>query len=160
MRVKGCHRRGSLFRLVWQVPSPLLVTWENDCVIITAMDLVRSLSVTAFCAISFISLAQQSPALPNQEASESVARLIGVQSEISQLHKLSASTAPADRWQILWLHQYISEQVMAASLQVDATNAEIDNEIARANELRGYLADHRDRTVSRDNLLRSNELIP
>jgi hypothetical protein len=43
--------------------------------------------------------------------------------------------------------------VMAASLQVDATIAQIDNEIARANEVRGYLADRRDRVVSRANLL-------
>lgn len=118
------------------------------------MDLVRSLPATAFCAISFIMLAQ-SPAHPNQPSSESVAKLIGVKSEISQLEKLSGSAALADRWQILWLHQHISEQVMAASLQVDATNAQIDNEIARANELRGYLADRRDRIVSRDNLLSS-----
>ena len=31
--------------------------------------------------------------------------------------------------------------------------AQIDNEIARANEVRGYLADRRDRAVSRANLL-------
>ena len=60
---------------------------------------------------------------------------------------------PGDRWHILWLHQHISEQVMAASLQVDATMAQIDNEIARANEVRGFLADRRDRAVSRANLL-------
>jgi hypothetical protein len=42
---------------------------------------------------------------------------------------------------------------MAASLQVDATIAQIDNEIARANEVRGYLADKRDRRVTRANLL-------
>ena len=39
-----------------------------------------------------------------------------------------------DRWHILWLHQHISEQVMAASLQVDATLAQIDNEIARLKD--------------------------
>src|ERR1700739_2893937 len=44
---------------------------------------------------------------------------------------------------------------MAASLQVDATIAQIDNEIARANEIRGYLSDRRDRAVSRANLLSS-----
>ena len=77
--------------------------------------------------------------------SESIAQLIQVSAELKQLQKLSTSTAPADRWQILWLHQHISEQVMAASLQVDATTAQIDNEIARANEVRGYLADRRDR---------------
>jgi hypothetical protein len=69
------------------------------------------------------------------------------------LQKLSTSPVPADRWQILWLHQRISEQVMAASLQVDATIAQIDNEIARSNEVRGFLADRRDRAVSRANLL-------
>jgi hypothetical protein len=46
--------------------------------------------------------------------------LIKVSSEIQQLQKLSAATTPVDRWQILWLHQHITEQVMAASLQVDA----------------------------------------
>jgi hypothetical protein len=79
--------------------------------------------------------------------------LIKVSSELSQLQKLSASPGPEDRWEILWLHQRISEQVMAASLQVDATIAQIDNEIARSNEVRGFLADRRDRTVSRANLL-------
>ena len=59
----------------------------------------------------------------------------------------------ADRWQILWLHQHISEQVLAASLQVDATMAQIDNEIARASEIRSYLADRRDRAVNRFNLI-------
>jgi hypothetical protein len=88
-----------------------------------------------------------------QPFSESTAALIQVSSDISQLQKLSAGTVPADRWQILWLHQHISEQVMAASLQVDATLAQIDNEIAHANEVRGYLADRRDRAVSRANLL-------
>src|ERR1700727_3941415 len=85
--------------------------------------------------------------------SESTAQLIGVSSEISQLKKLSANPVEADRWQILWLHQRISEQVMAASLQVDATIAQIDNEIARANEVPSYLSDRRDRTVNRANLL-------
>jgi hypothetical protein len=81
------------------------------------------------------------------------AELISVSAEVSQLQKLSTNPGPADRWQILWLHQRISEQVMAASLQVDATIAQIDNEIARSNEVRGFLADRRDRAVSRANLL-------
>ena len=42
---------------------------------------------------------------------------------------------------------------MAASLQVDATIAQIDNEIAEANEVRGFLSDKRDRRVTRANLL-------
>jgi hypothetical protein len=102
-----------------------------------------------------LATAAQSPlsGQPKPLISKNTAQLIGVLSEMRQLQELSGSTEPADRWQILWLHQHISEQVMAASLQVDATIAQIDNEIARSNELRGYLADRRDRTVSRANLL-------
>jgi hypothetical protein len=118
------------------------------------MSLVRNLTTFALVTIS-LTAAAQSPvsAQPKPLTSETTAQLIGVLSEIKQLQELSGSAASADRWQILWLHQHISEQVMAASLQVDATIAQIDNEIARANEVRGYLADRRDRTVSRDNLL-------
>jgi hypothetical protein len=32
------------------------------------------------------------------------------------------------------------EKVLAASLEVDATIAQIDNEIAQSNEVRGYLS--------------------
>ncbi|QNI32653.1 hypothetical protein H7849_01130 [Alloacidobacterium dinghuense] len=120
------------------------------------MKLARSLIVPAFVAISLPISAQVSPSVQAQRhALETTAQLIGVSAEIDQLQKLSGSTAQADRWQILWLHQYISEQVMAASLQVDATIAQIDNEIATCNEVRGYLSDRRDRTVVRANLLSS-----
>jgi uncharacterized small protein (DUF1192 family) len=123
------------------------------------MILLRGAAVLAMAAGYVCAFAQVSE--PPQEkqvqerpqAPESTAELIGVAGEISQLTSLSANPASADRWQMLWLHQRIYEQVMAASLQVDATIAQIDNEIARANEVRGFLADRRDRTVSRDNLL-------
>jgi hypothetical protein len=75
---------------------------------------------------------------PKVPTVESTAELVGVLPELTELRKLSASTAPADRWQILWLHQRISEEVTATSLQVDATIAQIDNEISRANELHSY----------------------
>jgi hypothetical protein len=118
------------------------------------MNLVRSLHLLALAAIAVSSSAQTVASRATTPMdSESIAQLIKVSAELKQLQKLSTSTAPADRWQILWLHQHISEQVMAASLQVDATTAQIDNEIARANEVRGYLADRRDRAVSRANLL-------
>jgi hypothetical protein len=86
------------------------------------------------------------------------AELIGVSADIASLQKLAGTKLDdarpaAEQWKILWLHQTISEQVMAASLQVDACIAQIDNEIARANEVRGYLADSRDRAVTRANLL-------
>jgi len=117
------------------------------------MSLVRSLSLVALASFAVATWAQTVESRNLQPAPESTAELIKVTSEIRQLQKLSVSTVPGDRWQILWLHQHISERVMAASLQVDATLAQIDNEIARANEVRGYLADRRDRAVSRANLL-------
>jgi hypothetical protein len=127
---------------------------QHRRVIIIGMSIARSLHLVALAAIAVATSAQtfQSRS-PQPLASESTAELIRVSSELSQLQKLSASPDTADRWQILWLHQRISEQVMAASLQVDATIAQIDNEIARSNEVRGFLADRRDRTVSRANLL-------
>ena len=118
------------------------------------MSLARSLHLVALAAIAMAASAQTVESRSSQPMpSESTAQLIGVSSEISQLKKLSANPVEADRWQILWLHQRISEQVMAASLQVDATIAQIDNEIARSNEVRGFLADRRDHAVSRLNLL-------
>jgi hypothetical protein len=93
------------------------------------------------------------PGQPMAPSLEGTARLVGVLPELAELRKLSAGTPPTDRWQILWLHQRISERIMAASLQVDATVAQIDNEIARANEIHSFLADRRDRIVNRVNLL-------
>jgi hypothetical protein len=83
------------------------------------------------------------------------ARLIGVSAEIEELRKLRESN-PADlaqRWRTLWLHQHIYERVTVVQLEGDATTAAIDNEIARSAEVRGYLADKRDRNVTRANLL-------
>jgi hypothetical protein len=117
------------------------------------MSVVRSLLVVLLASFALATRAQTVESRTPVAAPESTAELIRVSAEISQLKRLSTSSAPSDRWQILWLHQHISEQVMAASLQVDATTAQIDNEIARANEVRGYLADRRDRAVSRANLL-------
>jgi hypothetical protein len=118
------------------------------------MSLARSLHLLVLAAIAVAASAQTvEPRPPTPLASQSIADLIKVSAEIRQLQALASGAVPADRWQILWLHQRISEQVMAASLQVDATIAQIDNEIARANEVRGYLADRRDHSVSRANLL-------
>ena len=118
------------------------------------MSFARRLLLLALLAIPLATKAQSpKPGQPKAPALESTAQLVGVLSELTELEKLSASFAPADRWQILSLHQHISERVMATSLQVDATVAQIDNEIARANEVRSYLADRRDRAVYRANLL-------
>jgi hypothetical protein len=118
-----------------------------------AMSFVRGFVIFALLTIPF-AIKAQSPESGQPTASfETTAQLVGVLSELTELRKLSASTAPGDRWQALWLHQLISEKVMAASLQVDATIAQIDNEISRANEVHSYLSDRRDRTVTRANLL-------
>jgi hypothetical protein len=118
------------------------------------MRVTASLSLFALLTIPVVARAQSvEPAQPKEPGFGSTAQLVGVLPELSELRKLAASNAKADRWKILWLHQHISERVMATSLQVDATIAQIDNEISRANELHSYLADRRDRTVNRANLL-------
>jgi len=118
------------------------------------MRFTPSLSLFTLLAIHLVVRAQAvEPVQPNEPAFESTAKLVGILPELSELQKLAADTAKADRWQILWLHQHISEKIMATSLQVDATIAQIDNEISRAGELHSYLADRRDRTVNRANLL-------
>jgi hypothetical protein len=114
----------------------------------------RGLGVIALLSVALAALAQTSESdEPRHLGFARTAELVGASSEIARLRELSASKAAGDRWEILWLHQRISERILAASLQVDATIAQIDNEIARANEVRGFLADRRDRTVNRANLL-------
>jgi hypothetical protein len=137
-----------------QPGSPTAPTQENPGPNSYDLSYNRCMSGLKSCTLLLaltLSLTVSGPAqLPTPEVT---AGLIGVLPEIKQLRQLSSRTDPATRWQILWLHQHISEQVMAASLQVDATIAQIDNEIARANELRGFLSDRRDHAVSRANLL-------
>ena len=98
------------------------------------------------CAVT-ISAQEAAPKDVPQTGTEGTAQLIGALAEVRKLEAISVSAAPADRWQILWLHQCIYEKIMMTSLQVDATIAQIDNEISHANELRGYLSDRRDRLV-------------
>ena len=85
------------------------------------------------------------------------AALISVSREVQELEGLQQTISPGtpQQWRLLALHQQIYEHVTAASLQVDATRAAIDNEIARSTEVRGFLADKRDRNVTRANLLRA-----
>lgn len=118
------------------------------------MKLVRNLLVIVSLFIPRPAVTQNlTPGQTTASSPESTAKSIGVLSELTQLREISGGTAAADRWRILWLHQYITERVIATSLQVDATAAQIDNESARANELHSYLSDRRDDTVNRLNLL-------
>jgi len=100
----------------------------------------------------------QSPAGCQAEPPPSVeetARLISVADEIRELRNVREPVAAdsAQQWKILALSQRIYRRVMMASLEIDATTALIDNEIARSTEVRGFLADRRNRTVTRANLL-------
>jgi len=79
------------------------------------------------------------------------ARIIQVLPEMNQLNE-SVRDQP-DASKVMRLRQQILEKVVETSLQVDATIAQIDNEIAQSNEIRGYLSDKRDKAVNRANLL-------
>jgi len=116
------------------------------------MGMILARCLTICWTLCLAAWAQDSLPRTPQEAWDGTAKLIGAEQEMTELRGLLRKS-DADRWRVLWLHQRITERVMAASLQVDATIAQIDNEIARANEVRGFLADNRDRRVTRANLL-------
>lgn len=98
--------------------------------------------------------AQSSEAEPGAAPAADTARLIGVASELKSLsnNQYPTHAGSPQQWKSLVLHQRIYESVTIAQLQADATVASIDNEIAHSAEVRGYLADRRDRTVTRANL--------
>ncbi len=87
------------------------------------------------------------------------AQLIGIAPQLQQIvaqereHPSEIVAGSPEAWKRLWLHQQIYERVAAVELQADATTASIDNEIARAAEVLGFLGDKRDRNVTRANLL-------
>ena len=114
------------------------------------MKLTRCLVAAAF---TLTTLAQ--PQVKKEEADASgvlrTARIIQVLPEMNQLNELARDQSEASK--VMRLRQQILEKVVAASLQVDATIAQIDNEIAQSNEIRGYLSDKRDKAVNRANLL-------
>jgi hypothetical protein len=114
------------------------------------MKLAQSLGITA---LAFSALAQSQVKNNGAESSTvtRTARIIQVLPEINQLNELVHNQF--DPAKITPLRQVIIEKVLAASLEVDATIAQIDNEIAQSNEVRGYLSDKRDRAVNRANLL-------
>ncbi len=116
------------------------------------MPFARRLLAFFVLALAVAAPAQE-PDAPTVPVSESTAKLIGIFPEVTELHKLSTANPPADRWEILWLHQRIYEQVTSQSLQLDATISRIDNEITHASELRSYLSDRRDEAVNRADLL-------
>lgn len=104
-------------------------------------------------ALALTALAQ--PQVKKEEANTSgvlrTARIIQVLPEMNQLNESARNESDASK--VMRFRQQILEKVVAASLQVDATIAQIDNEIAQSNEIRSYLSDKRDKAVNRANLL-------
>lgn len=131
---------------------------------VTAAKLARHLEVmklTAWLALTALALpalapSQTKPIQPDtSEAApgSAIMRTAIIIQVVPQIKKLAAlDAAPTDPYLIMLLREQILGKVVAASLQVDATVAQIDNEIAQANELRSFLADKRDRAVNRANL--------
>jgi hypothetical protein len=114
------------------------------------MTVTRRLGVTAL-AFSTLAYAQVNEKEAERSTVTRTARIIQVLPELDQLNELVRNRSDAS--QITLLRQVIIERVLAASLQVDATIAQIDNEIAQSNEVHGYLSDKRDKAVNRANLL-------
>jgi hypothetical protein len=104
------------------------------------MKLIPSLAIAALAFSAFA-----------QAQVMRTAKIIQVLPEVNQLNELVRNQSDASK--ITPIRQVIVEKVLAASLEVDATIAQIDNEIAQSNEVRGYLSDKRDRAVNRANLL-------
>lgn len=140
------------------------LTWRRATVMQSysaGMGLKIAVAMLVLAANSRCLAASHLPVIPAQllqtsnssDSAEQTADLLGVQQELADLRACVQKNDGADRWEVLYLHQLISEQINAASLQVDATIAQIDNEIARAREESSYLSDRRDRSVTRANLL-------
>jgi hypothetical protein len=104
-------------------------------------------------AVAFSTLAQSqvNNNKPERSSVMRTARIVQVLPEINQLTEVARDQSDPSKTTLL--RQIIVEKVLAASLEVDATIAQIDNEIAQSNEVRGYLSDRRDRAVNRANLL-------
>ena len=111
------------------------------------------LAGTALITVSFALAAAAQDSVPPQRDLDNTEKLLGILPDVVMLQKISTSTKPEDKWRIAWLHEKITEKVLYAMLEFDAANAQIDREIAQADELHSFLSDRRDNTVTRSNLL-------
>lgn len=83
---------------------------------------------------------------------EQISELVGLTPLLNRLKALGSKGDSENMLQTLYLRQQILERVTGTSLQVDATIARIDGEVAQANEYRNVLSEQRDRTENRLNL--------
>src|SRR5260370_1790187 len=74
----------------------------GSCAIMIDMSSASGLLLSGLLAIPLVTEAQSpKPGQPNVSTVENTAQLVGVLSELTELQKLSASSAPADPWQSL-----------------------------------------------------------
>ena len=99
-------------------------------------------------AWAFSALAQSQ--LNNETESSTVMRTARIIQALPELNHLIRNQSDASK--ITPLRQVIIERVLLR-LEMDATIAQIDNEIAQSNEVRGYLSDRQDKAVNRTILL-------
>ncbi len=116
--------------------------------------MLRTLLVFALAALLS---AQQPPAHPVPgellPGARQVAASLNLLPSLSRLQQLQSETpSAANALEILLLHQQVTEELMRASFQLDATLAQIDNETAQAKNIEDYLTDRRDHDVNRLNL--------
>jgi hypothetical protein len=84
---------------------------------------------------------------------QQMAANLGLLPQLARLEHLQTQPpSAANALETLLVHQQITEALMRASLQLDATLAQIDNEISQAKNIEDYLTDRRDHQVNRLNL--------
>jgi hypothetical protein len=95
------------------------------------------------------------PALSS--GAQEVANLLGIMPLITEYYSLPATERGEEGGTMslhaLTLRQKISEAVMTESLEIDGVLAEIDDEIAKTNELRSVLESRRDHKLAINNII-------
>jgi hypothetical protein len=147
------HRSQGIFYLISTVQYLASTKRLGASIVVLGVTILLGQTVLASSTSPALSIRPQiQDATTTAEAIDQNAQLITVMKEVSNLRNYIRITDSADRWRILCLYQYVSERITGASLQLDATVAQIGNEIVRAQEVSSFLSDRRDRTVTRANL--------
>jgi hypothetical protein len=67
------------------------------------------------------------------------ARATGLATLMDRMQELRALGSSANVWEVLYVRQQILQGVLSASLQVDETTGQVDEEISEVRELQSYL---------------------
>lgn len=116
---------------VWRTKYPSGMRWSVCSILVVLLGVAASQSSGQQSGVAVPTIAS------NSSPTSQTAQLIGIAAEMKQLERAPESAPPGspEMWQTLWLRQRILERVTAAQPEVDATIAQIDNEIARATEV-------------------------